>query len=82
MLSLYDIAGVLGAAIVIVAYFATQQRWMSSDDWRFPAANLIAAVLITISLSVNWNLASFIIEVFWFLISVYGLVQYFLRRSP
>ena len=75
MLNFYDAAGVLGAALVIVAYFATQQRWMSSEDWRFPAANLVAAVLVLISLYANWNLASFVIEVFWLLISAYGLVK-------
>jgi len=73
MFDLYDAAGLLGAALVIVVYFATQQRWLSSEDWRFPAANLLGAVLIMISLFANWNLASFVIEVFWFAISAYGL---------
>jgi hypothetical protein len=75
MLNFYDAAGVLGAVLVIIAYFATQQRWLSSEDWRFPAANLIAAVLVLISLYANWNLASFVIEVFWLLISAYGLAK-------
>src|SRR5882672_4872783 len=34
------IGGFVGAAIVVVAYFANQQGWLESSDWRFPAANL------------------------------------------
>ena len=39
-LPIYDLAGFLGAAIIVVAYFAMQQRWLNALDWRFPAANL------------------------------------------
>jgi hypothetical protein len=74
-MSLYDAAGMLGAILVIVAYFATQQRWLSAEDWRFPAINLVGAVLVLISLAVDWNLASFVIELFWLVISAYGLFK-------
>jgi hypothetical protein len=36
----YDLVGFVGAAIVIAAYFANQQRRLRSDDWRYPLANL------------------------------------------
>ena len=42
----YDIIGFAGAAIFVGTYFANQQRWLSSEDWRFPLLNLIGAVLI------------------------------------
>jgi hypothetical protein len=73
MITPYDLAGILGAAIAILAYFATQKNWLTAQDWRFPAANLLAAILILASLVADWNLASFIIEAFWLAISIYGV---------
>ena len=67
--------GLVGAAVFVVAYFANQARWLSAHDWRFPAANLVGALLIIISLFGEWNLPSVVIEAFWAAISVYGLVN-------
>ena len=72
---LYDILGLLGSLIIIAAYFATQRGWVEASDWRFPLANLIGAVLILVSLVFAWNLAAFVMEVFWIAISIYGLVR-------
>jgi hypothetical protein len=49
-IALYDLAGLVGAVIIMAAYFANQQRWLPSDDWRFPGANLVGASLILVSL--------------------------------
>ncbi len=74
-LDIYRAIGVLGAAIFVIAYFANQARWLSSEDGRFPAANLAGALLILVSLFAEWNLPSVVIESFWAAISVYGLVN-------
>ena len=79
-MSIHDIAGVIGSVIVIVAYFATQVGWFAVNDPRFAWANLVGAVLILFSLTMDWNLAAFIVEIFWFLISVFGLARYYARR--
>ncbi len=71
----YTVAGLVGTAVVVVAYFANQQRWLSSEDWRFPAANLVGSLLLLGSLLVEWNTPSVIIELFWIAISLYGLVN-------
>ncbi len=71
----YNTAGLIGAAVVIAAYFANQQRWLDSEDWRYPAANLIGASLILISLYAEWNFPAAVIEGFWVAISLYGLVK-------
>jgi hypothetical protein len=76
---LYNLAGMVGAVLIIAAYFATQQRWLSAEDWRFALANLVGAGFIIVSLMAAWNLAAFVIEVFWVLISLYGLAQSFRR---
>ena len=72
---IYDLLGVIGSLIIIAAYFATQRGWVEASDWRFPLANLIGALLILLSLMVAWNLAAFVMEVFWLAISIYGLVR-------
>ena len=74
-LDLYNTAGVVGAAIIIAAYFANQQRWLASEDWRYPSANLVGAALILVSLYADWNFPSAVMEGFWVAISLYGLVK-------
>ena len=69
------IAGFVGAALVIAAFFANQQGWLASDDWRFPLANLVGAALIMTSLYAEWNFPSAVIEGFWIVISAYGLLR-------
>ena len=68
-------AGFAGAACIVGVYFANQQGWLASDDWRFPAANLVGAALIMASLYAEWNFPSALIEGFWIVISAYGLAR-------
>jgi hypothetical protein len=75
----FDVIGVIGTAFIIVAYFATQQGWVKASDWRFPLANLVGAMLILVSLWADWNLPSFVMEIFWLAISLYGLWRSRLR---
>jgi hypothetical protein len=74
-IDLHDVAGFAGVALLVAAYFANQQRWLRSDDWRFPAANLAGALLILVSLYVDWNFPSVVIEIFWVTISFWGIVK-------
>ncbi|WP_170418460.1 CBU_0592 family membrane protein [Ruegeria atlantica] len=81
-LTLADAIGSFGAMIVVAAYFATQMRMMNSDDLAFPILNLAGSVLIVYSLLQNFNLASMLIECFWIVISIIGIVQFIrLRRA-
>lgn len=81
-LSVHDAAGVIGSIIVIIAYFATQAGWLAANDPRFAWANLVGAVLIILSLTVDWNLAAFVMEVFWIVISAFGLVRHYRTKIP
>jgi hypothetical protein len=71
----YIAAGIVGAGCFIFAYFATVQGWLEPTDWRFPAVNLMGAVLVLVSLIDAWNLPSVVLECFWGAISIYGLVR-------
>ena len=74
-------AGMIGVVLILGAYFCNQQRWLSSEDWRFPLANLMGSCLIMVSLYFDWNLPSVFIEFFWSAISLYGLVRGRLTRN-
>jgi len=74
-LEVYRTVGLIGVVFILIVYFANQRRWLSSEDWRFPAANLVGSLLILISLLVEWNTPSVVIELCWIAISFYGLVN-------
>jgi len=69
------IFGLIGSAIVVTAYLLNQTGRLSSSDWRFPAANLVGAGAILLSLTDAWNLPAAVIEFFWAAISLYGLAR-------
>jgi hypothetical protein len=76
----YTDAGFVGVAIILAAYFANQQGWVSTEDWRYSAANLIGSLLILASLCSAWNFPSAVIEAIWAAISLYGLGRRLRRR--
>ncbi|MGJ8529468.1 CBU_0592 family membrane protein [Maritalea sp.] len=71
-----DYVGSFGTLMVVLAYFLTQLRMMSATDLAFPIINLIGSVLIGASLYFNFNLASALIEFFWIIISIFGIVMW------
>lgn len=79
---LHDFIGNLGVACVLGSYFLLSAGRLSMDHPAYPLVNALGALLIGWSLLFDFNLSSFIIEVFWFGISVYGLVRQLRRRRP
>jgi Na+-translocating ferredoxin:NAD+ oxidoreductase RnfD subunit len=72
----FTLAGIAGTALIVAAYFANQQGWLMAEDWRYPLANLVGAILILVSLIIAWNLPAAVIESFWAAISIYGLIKH------
>ncbi|MEL6607933.1 MAG: hypothetical protein AAFO93_03385 [Pseudomonadota bacterium] len=79
-MTIADIIGVLGTVFIVAAYFASQVGYMSSQDLAFPVVNLIGACLILYSLMFSWNLPSVLMEGFWIVISIIGIVGHYRRR--
>jgi hypothetical protein len=48
---------------------------VTADDLRYPVINLVGAILILVSLTKTFNLASFVIEIAWIGISIYGIAR-------
>lgn len=72
---LFNAVGIFGIALIIVAYFLLQTGRMQTSHLAYPLLNLVGAFLHIISLYRFWNLASFVIEIFWMAISIYGIVK-------
>tara|TARA_B100000989_G_scaffold283364_1_gene249224 strand:+ start:301 stop:564 length:264 start_codon:yes stop_codon:yes gene_type:complete len=72
---LANIAGISGVVLVLLAYFLISAEKVTGQSLLYHLLNLVGAILILISLMVFWNLASFIIEVVWIAISLYGIAK-------
>lgn len=78
---LANIIGVFGTACVVGAYVLQQMDKIDSKSFAYNFWNLLGAIFLLISLMVHFNLASFIIELFWIAASVLGLAKYFKSKS-
>ncbi len=68
-----DVIGLIGSALFIAA-FAYANISKSLNKVVFNLANLVGAILLLISLSVNFNLAAFVLEAVWGAIAAVGLL--------
>ena len=81
MITLPDIIGYIGVALLIVTYAMLQLDRIDPKGFWYSFNNMIVAILVSVSLLYTMNKASMVIEVFWFIISVYGLIQYSKRKE-
>lgn len=79
--SIYDFLGNVGVFLIVLMYLALHTDRVDSDSVIFSLLNAVGAVLILISLWVNFNLSSVIIEIFWLAISLFGLFKSLARRA-
>jgi hypothetical protein len=77
----FDIIGLLGVFLILLAYFLLQIERLASDDLRYPVLNLLGALMILVSLTHTFNLASFVIEIAWIAISLFGIAKILRRRA-
>src|ERR1051326_2217112 len=78
---LFDLAGFIGVVLIIVAYLLLQLEKLPSPSPRYSLRNAAGALLIIISLIFAFNLSAFIVEAFWFLISLMGLWRSLVARK-
>ena len=80
-MTLPDLIGLTGVALLIVTYALLQLDKIDPKGFWYSFNNLVVAILVTVSLIYTPNLASIVIEIFWFLISLYGVVMFFKRKD-
>jgi|TARA_B100000212_G_C27228750_1_gene470622 hypothetical protein len=79
MLSIPDLIGFMGVALLIGTYALLQFDRIDPKGFWYSFNNMMVAILVTVSLVYTPNLASIVIEFFWFIISVYGLWKFYTR---
>ena len=80
-MTLPDFIGLTGVALLIVTYALLQLDRIDPKGFWYSFNNLLVAILVTVSLVYTPNLASIVIEIFWFLISLFGVVMFFKRKD-
>jgi hypothetical protein len=80
-LSWFDLGGFLGVVVIVIAYLLLQLNKLQSTAPIFSLLNAIGAFLVMVSLVFDFNLSAFLMEGFWFLISLYGFFRSMFSKS-
>ena len=73
--SWFDIVGLVGVVLIIVAYLLLQLGKLPSTAPGYSLLNAVGAFLVMVSLFFDFNVSAFLMEAFWFLISLFGLLR-------
>lgn len=69
------IVGLVGMIVTLLAYFLLQARKLHGNGLIYQLMNAVGALGVTLSLLFGtFNLAAFLLEAAWFVISIYGIV--------
>jgi len=80
-MDIFQWIGFAGMVFIVWAYFILQMGNHGIDSLYYQLLNLIGAILLLISLLVHFNLGSFLIEVFWIIITLYGMLKLYKKRK-
>jgi hypothetical protein len=80
-LTWFDLTGFIGVLLIIVTYLLLQLDKLPSSSPSYSLLNATGALLIIFSLIFQFNMSAFIVEVFWFLISLLGLTKSLVSRK-
>jgi len=72
----FDFVGNIGVFLILLAYSLLQLDKINSQSIMFSLLNAIGALSVLISLYFKFNLSAFLIELFWLLISMVGIVRH------
>ncbi len=73
----HDLFGMIGVVLILISYMLLQLEKLPATSFLYSATNGVGALLILVSLMYDFNLPAFVIEAFWLLISIYGVVRFF-----
>ena len=80
-LSWTDVIGGAGVVILMITFLLLQVGRLESSRLIYSVLNAVGASLITFSLFFDFNLSAFIMEIFWILISLVGIVRFYRTRA-
>ena len=75
----HDIIGFFGIALIVGSYLCLQMGRIASRDLSYSVANALGAFCVLFSLVFAFSLSAFLVEMFWAVISVIGIIRCFAR---
>lgn len=74
-----DLIGFAGSFFIVAAFAYSNVTKQMNALW-FNLANFIGAALLTVSLTVNYNLPTIVLEVVWMAIALFGISKALISR--
>jgi hypothetical protein len=81
-MSLPDLAGLIGVALMLLSYAGGALGRLRIDAAPSLIMNLTGALLVVWSLLHAFNLAAFVMESAWALVALGGLIKLVLKKRP
>jgi hypothetical protein len=78
---LFDMAGFIGVLLIVIAYLLLQLDKLPTSSFSFSLLNAAGSLLIMLSLIFKFNVSAFLMQVFWFLISLIGVSKWLISRK-
>jgi predicted benzoate:H+ symporter BenE len=75
-----DLIGFAGSFFIVAAFAYSNLTTQMNALW-FNVSNLLGAALLTISLTVNYNLPTMVLEVVWMAIAIFGIFKALRTRN-
>jgi len=72
---LIEIAGWIGAALVLLAYFLLTYKKLDRESKIYHGMNLVSAVLVGVNAIINQAYPSASVNAVWGVIAIYGLME-------
>ena len=69
-----DLIGFAGSFFIVAAFAYSNLTTQMNALW-FNVSNLLGAALLTVSLTVNYNLPTMVLEVVWMAIAIFGIFK-------
>lgn len=76
----YDWIGLAGTLMILAAFFMQQIGRLSGTALAYQSMNLFGAAGILVSLLGSFNMAVFLLEAAWVLVSAYGIARTLKQR--
>jgi len=70
-----DLAGMIGVVAILIAYALLQAGRLRGDALTYQLMNAFGAFALIISLLYAFNLAAFVMETAWLVVSIYGIAR-------
>lgn len=76
-----DFVGNVGVVLLVSTFALLQFGKIDAKGFWYSFNNMVVAILLGINLYYKPNISSIIIEIFWFFLSIYGLVKWYNRKN-